>query len=144
MYNTQHAAQHQCSHHTHEKHNSSTAHQFSCCIHRLKRSRASPHSPCPQPGTLIVAPGRDDAVGVSHRQKLSASSSWQFVYSCTAVIAVSLSWTLPNKRAAPMLSTRPARSASGCRRRSLGVETASATCARRDGTCWAMVAVARF
>ena len=43
-----------------------------------------------------------------------------------------------------MLSTRRARSASGCRRRSLGVATTSASCARRGGTCWEMVAVARF
>ena len=43
-----------------------------------------------------------------------------------------------------MLSTRRARSASGCRRRSLWVETVSASCARRDGTCWEMVAVSRF
>ena len=41
-----------------------------------------------------------------------------------------------------MLSTRWARSASGCSRLPLGVETSSASCARRDGTCWAMGAVA--
>ena len=56
-----------------------------------------------------------------------------------------LSLILPNKRADTMLSTRRARSASGCCRLSLGVETvASASCARRCGICWAMVAVARF
>ena len=34
-------------------HSSSTmANQFSCCMHRLKRLRTSPHSPGPQPGTL--------------------------------------------------------------------------------------------
>ena len=43
-----------------------------------------------------------------------------------------------------MLWTRRARPASGCRRRSLGVETTSASCARRGGTCWEMVAVDRF
>ena len=42
-----------------------------------------------------------------------------------------------------MLWTRRARSASRCRRRSLGVETTSASCARRGGTCWEMVALAR-
>ena len=34
-----------------------------------------------------------------------------------------------------MLWTRRARPASGCRRRLLGVETTSASCARRGGTC---------
>ena len=47
-------------------------------------------------------------------------------------------------RADTMLPIRRARSASGCRRRSLGVETTSASCSRRGGTCWEIVAVARF
>ena len=59
----------------HENDNSSTAHQFSCCIHRLKRSRTSPHSPGPQPGTPSTASGADHA-NVSHRQELSTSSSY--------------------------------------------------------------------
>ena len=40
----------------------------------LKRSRASPHSPGLQPGTLSTASRADDAVDVSHRQELSTSS----------------------------------------------------------------------
>ena len=48
----------------HENDNSSTAHQLSCCVHRLKRSRACPHSPGPQPGTLCTASGADDSVDV--------------------------------------------------------------------------------
>ena len=48
----------------HENDNSSTAHQFSCCVHRLKPSRTSPHSPGPQPGTLGTASGADDTVDV--------------------------------------------------------------------------------
>ena len=40
-----------------------------------------------------------------------------------------------------MLPTRLARSASGCHRRLLGVETTSASYARRGGTCWEMMAV---
>ena len=65
---------------THENKDSSTAHQFSCCIHRLKRSRTSPHSPGPQPGTLTTASGVDDEVDVSHRQELSTGSS--YCYCC--------------------------------------------------------------
>ena len=74
---------------------------------------------------------------------LWTSSDWQLVYTRTAV-DMSLSLILPNYRADTTLSAHQARSASGCRRRSLGVETASASCARRGGTCWATVAVARF
>ena len=48
----------------HENDNSSTAHQFSCCVRRLKRLRTSPHSPGPQPGTLSTASGADDAEDV--------------------------------------------------------------------------------
>ena len=121
----------------HENDNSSTAHQFSCCVHRLKRPRTSPNSPGPQPGTLGTASGADDAVDV-----------WAIVRSCRraprTAAAVSLSLILPyyKQRADTMFSTRRARSVSGCRRRSLGVETTSASCTRRDGTCWEMVAVA--
>ena len=74
----------------HENDNSSTAHQFSCCMHRLKRSLTSPLSPGPQVGTLTTASGRDDAVDKSPRQELSTSSS----YSTTAV-AVSLMLITP-------------------------------------------------
>ena len=35
-----------------ENHNSSTAHEFICCVLGLKQSRTSPHSPGPQPETL--------------------------------------------------------------------------------------------
>ena len=45
-------------------------------MHRLKRSRASPHSPGSQPGTLTTASGADDAVDVSHRQESWTSSSY--------------------------------------------------------------------
>ena len=48
--------------HSSRDHSSSTAHQFRCCVHRLKRSRTSPHSPGPQPGSLITSSGRDDAI----------------------------------------------------------------------------------
>ena len=44
--------------------NSSTTHQFSCCVHRLKRSGKTSHSPGSQPGTLGAASGADDAVDV--------------------------------------------------------------------------------
>ena len=57
---------------THDRHkndtDSSMAHQFICCVHRLKRSCTSPHSFGPQPGTLGAASGADDAVCVCHRQ----------------------------------------------------------------------------
>ena len=43
-------------------------------VHRLKRSRTSPHSSDPQPGTHSTASGADDAVDVSHRQELTSSS----------------------------------------------------------------------
>ena len=43
----------------HENDKSSTAHQFSCCVHRLKRPRTSPHSSGPAPGTLGMASGAD-------------------------------------------------------------------------------------
>ena len=45
----EHFPQQPYSYHIHENNNSSTAHQFSWCIHRMKRSRTSPHSPGPQP-----------------------------------------------------------------------------------------------
>ena len=48
----------------HENDNSSTAHELSCCVHRLKRSRTSPHSPSPQLETLGTASGAEDAVDV--------------------------------------------------------------------------------
>ena len=54
----------QYSWHRHEDDNSSTAHQFSCFVYRLKRSRTSPHSSGPQPGTLGTASGGGDAVDV--------------------------------------------------------------------------------
>ena len=69
--------------------------RHSCCIHRLKRSRTSPHSPGPQPITLITASVRDDAVDVNHRQELSTSSGWQLACTRTAV-AVSLSSIVSN------------------------------------------------
>ena len=72
---TQHAPQQQHSCHTHENHNSSPAHQFSYCIHRLKRSRTSSYSPGPQPGTVTTASGKDDAVDVSHRQEKQLSTN---------------------------------------------------------------------
>ena len=71
--------------------NSSTAHQFSCCMHRLKRSRTSPHSLDRQPGTLTTASGTNDAVDVSHRQELSTSSS----YCCCC--EPDWSWSCPTK-----------------------------------------------
>ena len=81
---------------THESHNSCTAQQFSSCmLHKLKRSRTSPHSPDPQPATITTASERDDAVDVSHRQELSTSSGWQLAYTRTAV-AVSLSSIVSN------------------------------------------------
>ena len=81
----QHAPQQQYSWHRHENDNSSTPHQFSwhtssarfsCCMHRLKRSRVSPPSPGSQPGTLTTASGAGDAVDVSHRQELWTSSPY--------------------------------------------------------------------
>ena len=59
-----HVPQQQYSRHRRENDNLSTAHQFSCCVHRLKRLRKSPHSPGPQPGTLGAASGADDGVDV--------------------------------------------------------------------------------
>ena len=63
-------------HDRHENDNLSTAHQFSCWVHRLKRSRTSPHSPCLQQETLTTASGADNAVDASHRQEQSTSSSY--------------------------------------------------------------------
>ena len=120
---------------THENKDSSTAHQFSCCIHRLKRSRTSPHSPGPQPGTLTTASGADDAVDVSHRQQLSTSSS----YCCCCeprfdpALLESRHDALNSPRRLCIRVPSP-----------LAVETTSASCARRGGTCCEMVAVARF
>ena len=90
----------------------------------MKWSRTSPHSPGPHPGTITTASGVDDSVDVIHRQELSTSSS---SYCCCCEPEL----ILPYLRADTMLSTRRARSAFGCRRRSLGVETTSASCARR-------------
>ena len=58
----------------HKNDNSSTAHQFSCCL-----LRTSPHSPGPQPGTLGTASGGGRCGGcVSHRPELSTSPSYYY------------------------------------------------------------------
>ena len=65
-------------------------HQQRCCIYRpKKRSRTSPLSPDPWPGTLTTASGREDAVDVSHRssggvvgERRALAGQLVIIYSC--------------------------------------------------------------
>ena len=75
---------------------------------------------------------------VRHCQEFRLSPS-------TAVAAVSPSLNFHDyEGAGAMIATRRARNASGCRRRSFGVESTSGSCALKGCTCWGMMAVARF
>ena len=60
----------------HENDNSFTANHSSCCVHRLKRSRKSPHSPSPARNSRCRIGGRRGGERVSHRQELSTSPSY--------------------------------------------------------------------
>ena len=74
---------------------------------------------------------------------------WAIVRSCRRAPRIAVAVSLTEFDPAQLESRHdaldsPSTSTSGCSHRSLGIETASATYARRGGTCWEMVAEARF